>query len=159
MIQRIQTLFLLLVAIGMGGFLTLPVWQKVKSDGAQAIEMNAYSITTQLNAVQAEVKPMYYLAVLAFMVAAVAVFSIFKYRNRLLQSGLCAINSILLTVVMGIVVYQTLFAAGRLFEPEAKGDFLYGFFGIIVAMISNSLANRFIRKDEKMVKDSGRFRK
>ena len=156
MIQRIQSLFLLIVAISMGVFISLPIWQK--SDGTQSILMDAFRITHQLNEVQSEVQPVLYLVVLAVLVAGVALFTIFKYRNRLLQSALCAVNSILMTVLMGLVIYQTIFNYGQLFDPESKGEFGVGFYAIVVAMLANVFANRFIRRDERLVRESNRFR-
>lgn len=158
MIQRIQTVFLLVVAIAMAAFLGLPVWEKSASDGGQSIRINALSITHQLNSVQAEIQPTYHYLALAVLIAGIALFAIFKYKNRLMQSALCAVNSILMTVLLALVVYQTMFKAGKLFEPEAPGSYEYGFYGIVVAMLANVLANRFIRRDEKMVKESNRFR-
>jgi len=156
MIQRIQSLFLLVVAVSMGAFLALPVWQK--TDGTQTISLDAFRITHQLNTVQSRIEPVYYLGVLAILIAGVALFTIFKYRNRLLQTALCAVNSILMTVQLGLVIYHTLFNYGKLFDPESKGDYGYGFYAMVVAMLANVLANRFIRRDEKLVRDSNRFR-
>ena len=156
MIQRIQSLFLLVVSLSMGAFIALPVWNK--TDGIQTISLDAFVIRHQLNAVQSEIQPVYYYLVLAVLVGAIALFSIFKYRNRLLQSALCAVNSILMTVLMALVVYQTIFNYGKIFEPEAKGDYEYGFYALVVGMLANVFANRFIRRDEKLVKESNRFR-
>ena len=158
MVQRIQTLFLLIVAIAMGAFIALPVWQKSSSDGLESISVDAFVIRHQLNAVQSEVEPVYFHLVLAVLAAGIALFAVFKYRNRLLQAALCAVNSVLMTVLLALVVYQTMFKAGKVFEPEAQGSYEYGFYALVVGMLANVLANRFIRKDEKMVKESNRFR-
>jgi glucan phosphoethanolaminetransferase (alkaline phosphatase superfamily) len=158
MLQRIQTLFLALVAIGMGVFIALPLWEKVAADGIQRASMTAMYLTYQPTAVQSSIQPVYYLTALAVLVAGIAVFAIFKYRNRLLQSALCAVNSILMTVMLATVVYQTFYKAAKLFEPEQTGDYLIGFYALIVAMLANVLANRFIRRDERMVKESNRMR-
>lgn len=158
MIQRIQTVFLLVVALAMGAFIGLPVWEKVGTAGEQSIKLNALTLTHQINSVQSQIDPMYHYLGLAVLVAAVALFTIFQFRNRLLQSALCAVNSILMIVLLGLVVYQTLYKAGKLFEPEVQGEYGYGFYALVVAMIANVLANRFIRKDEKTVRESNRFR-
>ncbi|GAA4437020.1 DUF4293 domain-containing protein [Ravibacter arvi] len=158
MIQRIQSVFLLIVALAMGAFIGLPVWHKTATNGEQSISLDAFTIRHQLNSVQAEVEPVYYHLILAVLIAGVALFALFKYRNRLLQSALCAVNSILMTVLLASVVYQTMFRAGKLFDPESKGEYEYGFYALVISMLANVLANRFIRRDEKLVKESNRFR-
>lgn len=158
MIQRIQSIFLLVVALAMGAFIALPVWQKTASGGEQSVTLDAFAIRHQLNSVQAEIQPAYYHLGLAVLIGGVALFAIFKYKNRLMQSALCAVNSILMTVLLALVVYQTMFGIGKVFEPEAPGEYGYGFYALVVAMLANVLANRFIRRDEKMVKESNRFR-
>jgi glucan phosphoethanolaminetransferase (alkaline phosphatase superfamily) len=158
MLQRVQTIFLAIVAIGMGVFLALPIWQKTATDGLESASLNALRLTHQLNTVQSRVEPVIYLAILAVLVAGVAAFSIFKYRNRLLQSALCAVNSILMTILLAGTVYQTYYKASKFFEPELPGDYLTGFYALVVAMLANVLANRFIRRDERTVKESNRMR-
>lgn len=158
MLQRLQSLFLLIVAIAMGVFIALPLWEKIATDGVQQVYMNAMYLTHQINATQSEVQPVLYLAGMAAVVAGIALFAIFKFRNRLIQSALCAANSILMTIILGATVYQTFYKAAKWFEPDQTGDYLYGFYALIVAMLSNVLANRFIRRDEKMVKESNRMR-
>jgi glucan phosphoethanolaminetransferase (alkaline phosphatase superfamily) len=158
MLQRIQTLFLAIVAIAMGVFIALPLWEKVAADGIEQASMTALYLTHTLNATQSEVQPVFYLAGMAVLVAGIAVFAIFKFRNRLLQSALCAVNSILMTVMLATIVYQTFYKAAKLFDPGQTGNYLTGFYALIVAMLANVLANRFIRRDERMVKESNRMR-
>lgn len=142
----------------MGVFIALPLWEKIGTNGIQKASMNAMYLTHKINATQSEVEPVVYLVGLAALVAAIALFAIFKFRNRLLQSALCAANSILMTVILGTVVYHTFYKAAKWFEADQTGEYLYGFYALIVAMLSNVLANRFIRRDEKMVKESNRMR-
>jgi glucan phosphoethanolaminetransferase (alkaline phosphatase superfamily) len=158
MIQRVQTIFLLVIVLGMGAFLGLPVWEKVSTTSDQSIYLTSTKITHQINNVQSQIEPVYQYALLAVLIGGIALFAIFQFRNRLLQSALCAANSIVMTALLALVVYQTMFKLGKLFEPEAPGSYEYGFYGLVVAMLANLLANRFIRRDEKMVKESNRFR-
>lgn len=158
MLQRIQTVFLALITVGMGAYVSLPVWEKFSADGAQSVSLNAVRFTKQLNATQSEVDSVLYLAVIAGIIGVVAAYAITKYKNRVAQSGLCAINSILMTVLLGSTLYQTWYKGGMLFEQQDPGNYQYGFFGLIMAMVANLMANRFIRRDERMVKESNRFR-
>lgn len=158
MLQRIQTVFLGITIIGMGLFLAFPIWTKVAVDGIQKADLTAIRLHHQINEVQSNVQPVYYLIILAILVAGVAAYAIFQFRNRVLQSALCAVNSILMTVIMGLVIYFTFYKTAKLFDPELPGKYDIGFFGLVGAMLANVFANRFIRKDEREVQQSKRFR-
>jgi len=158
MLQRVQTIFLAITIIGMGVFLSFPIWTKISNVGEDKAELTAVQLTHQINAVQSQVQPMYYLIILAVLVALVAAYAIFSFRNRTLQSALCAVNSILMTVLMGLVIYFTFYKTAKLFDPQLPGNYETGFYGLVAAMLSNVFANRFIRKDEKKVQQSNRFR-
>jgi glucan phosphoethanolaminetransferase (alkaline phosphatase superfamily) len=157
MLQRVQTIFLAITIIGMGAFVSFPVWTKVAASGEQAI-LEATKLTHQINSVQSEVQPLYYLIALAVLVAGVSAYAIISFKNRVLQSALCAVNSILLTVMMGLVIYFSFYKTAKLFEPELPGKYEIGFYGLVAAMLANVFANRFIRKDERMVQKSNRLR-
>jgi glucan phosphoethanolaminetransferase (alkaline phosphatase superfamily) len=158
MLQRIQTVFLALITIGMGVFVSFPVWEKFSADGQQSVRLNAIRFTKQLNATQSEVDSVLYLAVLGGIIGIVAAYAIFKYKNRVAQAGLCAVNSVMMTFLLGATIYQTWYKGGMLFDAQDTGNYLYGFYGLIMAMVANLAANRFIRRDERMVKESNRFR-
>lgn len=157
MLQRIQTIFLAIAVIGMGVFVSFPVWTKVAASGESAL-LTATKLTHQINATQSEVTPLYYLAVLALLVAAVSGYALISFKNRVLQSALCAANSMLMTVMMGLIIYFTFYKTAKLFEPELPGNYDIGFYGLIAAMLANVFANRFIRKDERTVQKSNRLR-
>lgn len=158
MLQRIQSLFLALVTIAMGVFISLPLWEKHSSDGLQSVSLTSIRFTHQLNQVQSQVDSVLYLAVLAGIIGIVAAYAITRYKSRLVQSGLCAANSILMTVLLAATIYQTWYKGVKLFDQQDQGNYQYGFYALIVAMVANVMANRFIRRDERMVKESNRFR-
>jgi len=158
MLQRVQTIFLAITIIGMGIFLSFPIWSKVATMGEEKAELTAVKLTYHTNAVQSQVTPMYYLIIVAVLVALVAAYAIFSFRNRILQSALCAVNSILMTVLMGLVIYFTFYKTAKLFDPQLPGTYEIGFYGLVAGMLANVFANRFIRKDEKKVQQSNRFR-
>jgi hypothetical protein len=64
----------------------------------------------------------------------------------------------MLTAIMGIVLYRTLYMGKSYGSPSDQGDYLLGFYALIAALIFNALANRFIRRDEKLVRGSDRLR-
>jgi len=158
MLQRIQTIFLALTIIGMGVFVSFPVWTKIAASGDQQASLTAMKLTHQLNAVQSNIDSVPYLLILAIVIAGVAAFSIIKFRNRILQSALCAVNSILMSTLLGLVIYLTFYKAAKLFDPQTPGDYTIGFYGLVASMLANVMANRYIRKDEKTVQQSNRLR-
>ena len=158
MLQRVQTIFLAIVMVGMGVFLSFPVWHKTATSGDQKVDFTALKLTHQVNAVQSEVQPIYYLIIVAILVAGVAAYTIFQFKNRILQSALCAVNSILMTVIIGLVIYFTYYKAAKFFEPGSPGNYDIGFYGLVASMLANVFANRFIRRDEKTVQRSSRLR-
>ncbi|MCE7073463.1 DUF4293 domain-containing protein [Dyadobacter sp. CY327] len=158
MLQRIQTVFLTLTVIGMGIFLAFPIWSKVSIAGEERADLTAIKLTHQISAVQSNITPVYYLIILAILVAGVAAYAILQYKNRVLQSALCAVNSILMTVIMGLIIYFTFYKTAKLFDPTLPGNYEIGFYGLVGSMLANVFANRFIRKDEREVQQSKRFR-
>jgi glucan phosphoethanolaminetransferase (alkaline phosphatase superfamily) len=112
MLQRIQTIFLAITVVGMGVFVSFPIWSKMAASGESAL-LTATRLTHQINPTQSEIQPLYYLVVLAVLIAGVAGFAISKFKNRVLQSALCAVNSILMTVLMGLVIYFTFYKTAK----------------------------------------------
>lgn len=161
MIQRIQSVFLLIMALVMITLLFMPIWVKGDMDTQEMVILNAFEIShedqsgviTKVLATKSTV----YIAVLAILSAAVSIFSISQYRNRLNQMKLGALNSLL---VGGIVVasYIAITKGMKMMDPSMYGEYKIGFFLPVVALIFNSLSNRFIRRDEKLVQDSNRMR-
>ncbi|MFN3382756.1 MAG: DUF4293 domain-containing protein, partial [Runella zeae] len=139
------------------GMISLPIWEKIAVDANQSVQLTALRLT-HTTGNSSMITPTWYLALLGALIAGVALFAIFQYKNRLLQSGLCAVNSILMTIIMGLVMYFIFGKAKKLFDVSASGDFSFGFYSLIVAMLANVLANRFIRRDEKFVRSQERMR-
>ena len=68
------------------------------------------------------------------------------------------INSVLIAISLGICFYQVFKVGVPMFEPEVQGNYGAGFAAAVVAMLANMIANRFIRRDEMLVKSSDRMR-
>lgn len=153
----------------MGIALASPIWEKAGSRPADMASLTALQYSQQQAApaqagVPATASPVnfvtnvWYLALLLALVAVSALYAIFQYRNRLTQMALCAVNALMLTAIMGIVLYRTLYVGKEYGNPADQGSFLTGFYAIIAALVLNALANRFIRRDEKLVRGSDRLR-
>jgi hypothetical protein len=158
MIQRIQTIFLFLIAVAMGVALLSPIWHKMGLVPTDMANLTAMQLTVQ-KGITSFVTPLWYLTALLVGVATLAIYAIFQFKNRLLQTGLCAGNALLLTVAMGVVLYNTILGPGKTYgDPADNGTFDTGFFALVAALVFNALANRFIRRDDRLVRESNRLR-
>ena len=167
MLQRIQTIFMILAAIAMILLLFSPIWEKSDQnfDAAQreyAI-MNAFELSYEQRAADNEVSQVLGtqstlpISIGAGLSALVMLISITRYKNRMTQVKLNALFS-LLTAATFVGIYLYISKANALFDPTVFGTFLIGFYLPIVAMFNNFIANRFIRKDEKLVRSMDRLR-
>lgn len=141
----------------MGVGLAQPIWEKSGPRAPEMAHLSAFEYNQQTG-ITTFIDPVWYLGGLMAVVAVVALYALFQYRNRLLQTVLCAVNAVLLTAIMGLVLYLTLYKGKEYGSAADQGQFLTGFYGLVSALVFNALANRFIRRDEKLVKDSDRFR-
>jgi len=164
MIQRIQTLFLLGLIICMALLFVFPIWEKTDSETGVKYALDIFYWQELSKSSEAsnswEVinsKPTFYLAGLAVVSCLVALISIFKYQKRLFQIKLGAVNAF---VIMAYVATATYFIYTGESEIgyEARGVFKPGYFLPLAALLFNSLANRFIKKDENLVRSVDRIR-
>ncbi|MFT4032796.1 MAG: DUF4293 domain-containing protein, partial [Siphonobacter sp.] len=157
MIQRPQTIFLAIIVVCMGLYLGFPVWQK--SISTQSATLNAFSLRYTIGDKVVEETNTIYLAVLAIISGGLALYSIFQFRNRVQQMILNLINTLVMVALLGGSTYLGHIKGNTLFLTEVQGTFKLSFYVIAIALISNVAANRFIRWDEKKVKDAfGRLR-
>lgn len=157
MLQRPQSLLLLLVAVCMVFFLATPqIWHKTV--GTETISLSAYTLSYVKDGSIVKNTPVYYLAVLAVLSAGLSIFTVFQYKNRVRQMLLVSLNSLVGAGLLGATVYHIQMDANKIFAPENQGEFGISFWGAFAALALNWVANRLIRRDDKMVKDSDRMR-
>ncbi|MBX2941126.1 MAG: DUF4293 domain-containing protein [Cyclobacteriaceae bacterium] len=152
--QRKQTIFLLIVGICMLISVFFPIWQSY-SDSVQKVLFPLHYSVTEGGVKTTLYFPFSLTAICAIAAATIAFFEIGKFQNRLLQIKLGAFNSLFMAGNIGAAVY---FATDLIKTNQEAGEYGVAVFLPIVAMVSNMVANRFIRKDEKLVKDSDRLR-
>ena len=135
MIQRIQTVYLIIAAL-LSGLMPLwfPLW---KLDG---------------NAVYAS--DILWIATAFFAVAGLALIAVFLYKNRKNQFVLNRLNLILNLFLLGFFVYRSLNLSGETTVSE-KG---IGMMIPIISIVFLVLANKAIKKDEDLVKSVDRLR-
>ncbi|WP_111625953.1 DUF4293 domain-containing protein [Gelidibacter algens] len=136
MLQRIQTVYLLIAAIFSCGLIfVFHLW------------------TTTIDVAVYAQDDMLYLAMF-FGSAALSLISIFNYKNRKFQFVLGRLNIILNFILLGLFVYQLLMAPGES-QISEKG---VGIFIPIFSIVFLVLANKAIKKDEDLVKSVDRLR-
>lgn len=152
--QRIQTLFLVMIIASMLGLLILPIWVNAP-DTPNEHQLYALHYTEK----SPEGNKSYYLpycltAILAVAAATVSFISIRSYHDRQKQMRLGLLNSLLMLGVMICIV----FFVTDLTETHPDAQYGFGFWLVAVGVACNFLANRFIRRDEQLVKDADRIR-
>ncbi len=158
MIQRVQTIFLSLIVLLMIATLFTRGWHKTAEDSDARAELTAFQLTYQPgDQAPPRQETTIYIALLALAAAALATYEIFSYRNRMRQMKLGALNSLLMAGVVASILL--LARRGENFlEPEQMGSYGPALYLTMVALGCNVLANRFIRRDEQLVRSADRFR-
>lgn len=148
--QRIQTVFLVITILSLLVALVQPIWQV--QEGESMIVLTPFYL---LKSAQYIYWPYSITAVLAVAGITLAIIEIRRYDNRQTQIKLGALNSLILACVMISAVWFT-----SELSSEHTTDFRYGIglYLTFVAVIANWLAVRFIRRDERIIKDSERLR-
>jgi hypothetical protein len=136
MIQRIQSLWLLLAAACISVSFKFPFYSGTNAKGLSPYELNATENIL--------------LIITSIAVGGLALFSIFIFKKRTLQLRLC---------VLGIFLEALLIF---LYYREVK-TFVQGTYSLTsilqsIIVLAFFLAARAINKDEKLVKDSDRLR-
>jgi glucan phosphoethanolaminetransferase (alkaline phosphatase superfamily) len=146
MLQRIQSIFLLLAGGASLGLFGVPFATTPKAiEGSTIFADAAYSIQDQLA-----------LMILFALAGAIAIISIFLFKNRGLQMRLSIFAFIanLIGVIFGVIFFmQNSSDTGT--QTINDG---FGIYFPIAAMIFALLAYRFINKDNKLVKSMDRLR-
>jgi len=136
MLQRIQTIYLLLAVITAAGLIfVFPLWT---------------------NSADVEIYAQDQLVTFGMFLgsAAISLVSIFMFKNRKLQFVLGRLNIILNLFLLGVFVYWSLTLPGEM-DISEKG---IGMFLPIISIVFIVLANKAIKKDEDLVKSVDRLR-
>ncbi|MCX6306525.1 MAG: DUF4293 domain-containing protein [Bacteroidetes bacterium] len=158
MLQRIQTLYLAIVAIACILLFFFPL-----ATFYHEIQGNYKLFIYGIRSMDPEPKVLFskfFTIPLIFMTVASFIFSvsaIFLFKNRPLQARLCAFN-MLTNIVLVMVIfffYATKITTMTLIEPD------YNYTGMAMPLVSVLFlifANQAIRKDEALVKSADRLR-
>ena len=136
MLQRIQTIYLLISAAISGGLIFV------------------FCLWTTINETEFYAKDELLYLVLFLGSSALALIAIFLYKNRQTQFVLGRLNIILNFILLGLFVYRSLNLSGEADVSEKGIGILLPIFSIVFLV----LANKAIKKDEDLVKSVDRLR-
>jgi hypothetical protein len=138
MLQRVQSVWLLLAATCAFLSIKLPFYIGTNKSGVASYNLNA--------------SENYLLLGVTVLVAAVALFTIFLYKNRTLQLRLCFLGILLEALLIFLYYRET--------QTFVAGTGTYALTSILhsLVVIFFVLAARGINKDEKLIKNSDRLR-
>lgn len=157
MIQRIQTIWLLLATVVILGLFMFPYLNYIDLVGLG----KKLIVTGEYSAVNNEsVKQSSFLlqTIATVVVALVPLFIIFQFKNRKLQIKLIYV-AIALIVLLGVWMYVTSVSTLDLISQSFGANNIgVGFFLLPVAIIFLAMAIGGIRKDEKLIKSADRLR-
>jgi len=149
--------FLLLLAVAMLSVLGLPLWHKIDPQSGQELTLSAFGLSYTNAQTPQPATAAWIIAVLAIASAIVALAEIFQYRNRMNQLKLGMLNVLLITGTLGAAFYFSS-QGEQLLNVKLSGAYLIGFYLPTLALLLNLLANRFIRRDEQLVRSMDRLR-
>lgn len=159
MLQRIQTLLLAVVAVAMAAVTaSLPIWEKSSASLNEKVRLTAFNLEHLKGEATVSNNSTAVIGIIAIIVVCIAIFSITQYKKRVLQMTLGVVNSVVIAVSLGYTFYQVFKVGVPMFEPASQGDYGSGFMAMVVALLANMIANRFIRRDEMLVKSADRMR-
>lgn len=137
MIQRIQTVYLILTFIVTGVLVFfIPLWTLSNGKAFYFMQDKVYTVLLGLSTM-------------------LTIISIISYKKRQNQFVMGRLNIILNLILLGLFVYRSLNLSGETFTVSEKG---IGMFLPIVAIVLLVLANKAIKKDEDLVKSVDRLR-
>ena len=136
MIQRIQTIYLLISAGISGGLIFL------------------FQLWTTPNGMLLYARDEILFLIMFLGSAVLALISIFMFKDRKLQFVLGRLNIILNFILLGLFVYRSLNLSGETEVSEKGIGMLLPIFSIVFLV----LANKAIKKDEDLVKSVDRLR-
>lgn len=153
MLQRIQTVYLLLIAVLTIAVLFLPL--ALLQAGDQFFTFDASGISTM--AAEPElVYPTWGLFALATVITLLALLTIFLFKKRILQIRLCVFNAILMLGFYGLFAFFYWNLKGELDFTSISLRIALSF--PLISLILDYLAIRNIGADEALVRSLERLR-
>ncbi len=155
MIQRIQSLFLLIATLLTGSLFFLTMAEMASADSFYELTWRGIFEIEAGEAPQLII-PGWALSILTVLTTGLSLITIFLFKKRMIQIRLCALNLGLLLGLSGMIYYMGKSGAKEL----GANDLSFNFPLVLplVAMVFVFLAMRAIGKDEALVRSMDRIR-
>ncbi len=159
MIQRIQTLYLLLVVVCsvlLCCFAPVQFLTPISESVQQSYEIVFANVQNTTDATSvSNVMTIWALPILVIVIGLVALVTIFLFKNRLVQARLCIFNMVLMLGYYAVLAVYIFFACEQLHV-----DWFINVWSALplVSIILTILAMRAIAKDEALVRAADRLR-
>ena len=145
MIQRIQSLWLLLAGLLNTGILFFDLYK-------YNIVLDGLSITKSL-----KVSDHYVSLVMVVLIALLPIVALFLFTNRKKQMGITVISMISCMLFISMTLWRVT-GINKLVPPPSSGNYWIGAVLPVIAILFLVLALSGIKKDEKLVKSMDRLR-
>ncbi len=145
MIQRVQSLFLLIVVLISAILLCVPVYEL--HDPAPVVPagtMNTFNIADNS-----------LLMILNVAIGTLALITIFLYKWRNMQMRMCNIGLLLTCLMIGLLFFV---ADTMSTNMNQRVQYRYGSYLPLIELVFLFLASRFVKKDEELVRSADRLR-
>lgn len=156
MIQRIQSIYLLVAAIVTIVLLFIPIGTIYTADAQ-------YSFTcfnVQLPNGTAVLSTLY-IGLILIISAVISIYAIFKYKDRMKQSRIVSLNMLIFLIGIMMMIWlfpDYIFQRKGLMKEDDYFQFNYWIMIFVLPPVAMFLANRAIRNDEKKVRAADRLR-
>ena len=161
MIQRVQSIFLLIAIIVPIVLIFIPLGY-VDTNLARYV-YDSISLKEMVPD-GASVIRLYYLAFCLFMTAALSAVALFTYKNRVKQMQIVSITMIVFLITLLLILWICPDVVFKKFFAARMEDYTFIFntvpllIMIVVEAVCLFFANRFIKKDEELVRSADRLR-
>jgi len=152
MIQRIQTIYLILAIACLGLTFAFPFVSYLVD--SEIVVFNAYGLGK--NAKEVTTFFPYFISVSLSM--GLAVFSLLQYKKRQLQMKVGRFNYLLIILSIVLIYIEATIVESKFELENEQISYGLGMFFPVAALPFTFLANRSIKKDEKLVKSLDRLR-
>lgn len=140
MLQRIQTIYLLIALVSAGVLpFIFPLWTTASGNGFMFMENLGYIVLFGLS-------------------ATLSLVSIVSFKKRKSQFVMGRLNIILNLILLGLFIFRSLNLSGETDKDLVISEKGIGMLLPIVSIVFLSLANKAIKKDEDLVKSVDRLR-
>jgi hypothetical protein len=152
--QRIQTLYLLLVVALMSVTLFTPIAMFTVESG-EVFTLSAFALSSAMQS-----QGTIWMGILLSLAVALPLITIFLYKKRMLQIRLCAVEIVLLLGCIAFMIIYFWLSGANALEDAVVEHRHFGWAAImpIVSLVFTSLAARAIFKDEALIRSLDRIR-